>query len=156
MGKKCKLDITNLNKAIENLEKLKTHHAEIGVYGGVEPTTGSSLITVGSVHEFGNDINPPRSFLRYPCTLYRDKIRQSYANALKANLYVANGWEKTLRAVCFEGEDIVQESFDTGGYGSWANLKAATIMKKGSNAILIQTGHLRNSITTKITSNEVN
>lgn len=49
----------------------------------------------------------------------------------------------------------VDGGFATGGYGRWAELSPVTIMRKGHNRILIQTGALRSSFRMSIRGDEV-
>jgi|WetSurMetagenome_2_1015567.scaffolds.fasta_scaffold300585_1 hypothetical protein len=149
---KSKVETKGLDEAIKNLEGLKTHGAEIGVYGGTEEN-GSDLVEVASVHENGSVDGriPPRPFLSMPCIMYRNDIRETYARGLKRYLTTPQGWEKVLGAVCHKAEEIVNEAFDTGGFSLWPPLKEVTVARKGSRAILIHTGNLRRNVRTKIT-----
>ena len=46
--------------------------------------------------------------------------------------------------------DSIHLAFETGGFGLWQKLKRATIRRKKSSAILIDTAQLRQSITAEI------
>lgn len=50
------------------------------------------------------------------------------------------------------GEVMVQEAFETGGFGAWPPDAPATIKRKKSSAILIDTGQLRRAITSDVVS----
>ena len=66
------------------------------------------------------------------------------------NKYAMDGEDKILELLGVYGESIVQEAFETGGFGTWEPLSQETVEAKGSNSILIDTAQLRRSITSKV------
>lgn len=151
-----KVDIENLEVFNENMEGLNKNHAEIGIWGG-KTEEGGDLVVMASAHEFGSKKNniPERSFLRYPIEHHKKKIIKTFTVLADRNKYVKNGWEVVYNGVRATAEDAVMEAFDTGGWGTWAKLKDATIKAKGgSRAILIRSGNLRRKVTTITKENE--
>ena len=61
-----------------------------------------------------------------------------------------SGIEKILELVGIYGESIVQEAFETGGFGAWEPIKEATANRKGSSQILIDSSQLRRSVISKV------
>lgn len=111
---------------------------------------------IGAIHEFGSpgDKIPERSFLRMPIlSKLGDELKTIPGSDWK-NVF-ADGAEESqsggliavLRVVGQAAVNVVQDAFNTGGFGRWAKLSKATIARKGSSEILIETTQLRRSIT---------
>jgi hypothetical protein len=93
---------------------------------------------------------PERSFLRMPLiTRLPEAIlkegRQAWRNAI-----LTKGVVYALRNLGALAESVVQDAFATGGFGTWVKLKASTIRRKKSSAILIDKAELRQSITSRV------
>lgn len=105
---------------------------------------------IGEIHELGLCAGiPKRSFLKMPLEekLF-DKIsseKENYYNALKSGKMV-----KWFQAVGIWCEEIIDQAFETGGFGSWAANSPVTIKRKGSSKPLIDFGELRRSITSEV------
>ena len=108
---------------------------------------------VGAIHEFGqltaNPPIPPRSFLRMPLATKSRQIINGTAKVAFAFLKKAdlNGLFTRIGLEC---ENVVREAFASGGFGQWPKLSKYTVAKKGSSAILIDTGQLRRAIASKV------
>jgi hypothetical protein len=141
-------------KGLEQLQKnLKTNLvAKVGVFGD-DNNRGDGLTNseVGAAHEFGvlSDGIPRRSFLRDPIQLKRKRLLKEAQGIIKANIVKEDGAQKIFELIGIMGEAIVQEAFETGGFGAWEPLSDKTIAKKKSESILIDTSQLRGSITSK-------
>ncbi len=104
--------------------------------------------TLGLVHEFGSaSLNiPARSFLRVPLELELPKKLAPLGKQVWKVLISTKGFIHALEVLGLMGVQVVEVAFRTGGYGRWQALKASTIRRKGSSAILIDSGQLRRSI----------
>ena len=108
--------------------------------------------TLGLVHEFGSASHniPPRSFLRMPLgTQLPDKLSK-IGKATWNALVEQKGVRGALEVLGIAGVQTVEEAFRSGGFGRWQPLKAATVARKGSSAILIDSGQLRRSISSAV------
>ncbi len=106
---------------------------------------------IGLAHEVGVKSRnlPRRSWLKEPL---EDHLSQHFAKLGKVaieKMLFAN-YQIAYAQLGVIGEIIVQKGFETGGYGKWKPLKAATIAAKGSDAILIDTAQLRRSVTSEV------
>lgn len=103
---------------------------------------------IGAVHEFGSMSQhiPQRSFLRMPLTTrLKDNVSSNWGETI-----LRQGFNSALRKLGVMGENTVQKAFATGGFGVWPKLKPATIARKRSSAILIDTSQLRRSISSRV------
>ena len=106
----------------------------------------------GAYNEFGSlsrkDRPPKRSFIRMPLEQKGDKIA-GYVEK-KAKAHMEKGDVKAIfEDIGIAGESVIQEAFDTRGFGSWKENAESTIDRKGSDAPLIDEGLLRRSVTHK-------
>lgn len=162
------------------LEKNKSKRVQVGVLGGNDARSGDESggyvagnAEIGVAHEFGliggqlpqavrakaglskepaksGRSLPERSFLRMPViTQLPEAIKaQGKENWRKAILQ--KGVVFALKNLGILAEGVIQDAFKTGGFGTWAKLKPATIRRKKSDAILIDTAQLRQSITSRV------
>ena len=143
----------NLRKLIEafrNPPKVK-----VGVLGNKNnrsSPTGKAMsnATIGAKHEFGEDGNPIRSFLRFPLTKYLQK----YLN--KAGIFSEKALAQVVSSMSLKpwmvmiggvGETVVDDGFQTGGFGEW---KPSNMAKKKVQMTLVETQQLRRSITSRV------
>lgn len=149
-------DFSRLEKLVENLSK--KYYVDIGVLGDGGYTEGGSitLAGIGAVHEFGTDkagrtrdvVIPERSFIRMPLETGQEFIENQIDS--KVQKLVEDGEiKKIFELIGIAGEARIQEAFETGGFGEWEELAESTKQKKGSDAILIDIGTLRQSITSR-------
>ncbi|ELI8238935.1 TPA: hypothetical protein ACPZHP_001389 [Yersinia enterocolitica] len=95
---------------------------------------------------------PERSFLRAPFTLKKAEINQAIENGVAA---VGAGKMDAIKALNLIGvvaRNISVKAFETAGYGTWPDIKAATKKAKKSSAPLIDTGALRGAVTWEVRS----
>ena len=104
---------------------------------------GVSVIRLGAIHEYGMGNNPQRSFLRVPFAENKKDI-----DAFIQKRFEMSGKEiapiKALEQIGVFVEGISKRSFVE---NDWVANSPFTIAKKGSSSPLIDTGDLRNSIT---------
>lgn len=116
----------------------------------IKPDEGATNPEIAAKNEYGVGV-PRRSMLRMPFHLHGDKIlkdaqadaREQLKNAGKNPRATA---KKLLDRVGIAGENLVQEAFNTRGFGSWAPNAPMTIELKGSDAPLIDTAQLRHAV----------
>jgi putative ubiquitin-RnfH superfamily antitoxin RatB of RatAB toxin-antitoxin module len=140
-------------KGLEDLKKtLNTKKtAKIGIFSNKDARDDQlTNVKIGAKHEFGSfsENLPRRSFLKDPMDIKRKEIVKEAKRII--NKYAMDGENKILELLGVYGESIVQEAFETGGFGTWKPLSQSTIEAKGSNSILIDTAQLRRSITSKV------
>lgn len=121
---------------------------EFGVVGGASPfkQPGISKVPIKRPHQN----LPERSFLRMPLITKLPEAIAAQGRAAWRKAIVEKGVTFALRNLGVLAEGIVQDAFKTGGFGTWAKLKASTIRRKGSAAILIDKAELRQSITSRV------
>lgn len=150
---------SNMTVNLGKLEGLRTDLARkfvarVGILNN-NPTVSSpgqsiGMAELGAIHEFGapGANIPPRSFLRFPIAFKRKEIIETVGKSQTVKKDVEAGNIKgVLEAVGAVGVAMVLGAFASGGYGQWPALKPQTIKRKGSDAILIDSGALQKSIT---------
>ena len=145
-------DFSQLENLISELDA--GYYVDIGILGDGEVTPeGDSLAEIGAKHEFGSiaDKLPQRSFIKMPLEAKQSEISQKVESGMQAKLE-AGDVEGIFRDIGIAGEAAIGEAFDTGGFGTWKGLSERTKDQKGSDAILIDEGHLRRSITSEVGS----
>jgi len=106
---------------------------------------------IGAIHEFGSITRkiPQRSFLRMPIWMKLPENLKLLGPAMLSGLTTGN-IVKAYKKLGILGENIVQNAFESGGFGNWPKLSQRTIDRKRSSAILIDTAQLRKSITSQV------
>jgi len=143
-------------KGLEQLqENLKTNLvAKLGIFADKNARGDGALTNaeIGARHEFGviSEGLPRRSFLKDPIEIKRKELLATANKVIKANINKEGGAEKIFELIGIAGEAIVQEAFESGGFGTWQPLAQSTIDAKGSEQILIETSQLRKSIISKV------
>ena len=149
-------DFKKLSKMIKSISKKV--YVDVGILkGNIHPDSNVSVAYIGAVHEFGTDKAgrgnntriPERSFIRMPLEEKSEKITKLVEK--KIEILLAKGdIESVMKLIGEASIVVIQEAFETGGFGKWEPLKDSTIEKKGSSGILIDTGLLRKSISYEI------
>ena len=128
-------------------KKLKKAKVKVGLPKGSDNyKDGTSVIEVGAIHEFGSPSKkiPERSFIR--STINEQK--ETYSKiAQSQGILIINGKQslsKALEHIGIWGQREIQKKFTN---NDWAKNSLLTIKSKGSSKPLIDTGHLRQSIT---------
>ena len=150
------IEVGILGEQASSIHKVENEKGEL-----VMPKQPLTNAFIGAVHEYGSISRniPERSFLRTP-------LASRVPLLIKANVdtlvqYLATGrFKKWLEGMAIKAENVVREAFHTSGWGSWKDLKPATIRrrKKGKNGgsplPLLDTGQLSDSITSRVVTNE--
>lgn len=150
----------NINRVIKQLDE--GYVLNVGIMGSkatkIHGGSKSTNAEIGAIHEFGSISRniPARSFLRMPLqTKIPQLIRSKSTSFIK---FLLNGhFLQWLQMFGVEAENIVQEAFETSGFGTWKKLKPSTIKHRRKSLIegeqalpLIDTGELRRSITSEV------
>ena len=144
-------------KGLETLEKelSQDYAVEIGILGSdafkERDDIHETNAFIGAVHEFGSlERNiPARSFLKMPLeTKLPEEIKKGSESFVE---YAAKGrLELWYSKLGLKAEKIIDDAFETGGFGTWDELKEKTIRRKKSSKILVDTSQLRSSITSEV------
>jgi len=141
---------------LKNLRAMKTHYVAVGLpaskVAGKTYEGGVSVVDVGAAHEFGTEDIQERSFLRAPFELKKPEINRAIEQACVA---VGSGRKDAITALNLIGvtaRNISVKAFESGGYGTWPDIKDETKKAKGSSGILIDKGELRGDITWEVRS----
>jgi phage gpG-like protein len=116
-------------------------------------TSALTNAEVGAKHEYG-DLSgkppiPARSFLRMPIWMKQKEI-MGRVGKVTWRFLEHGDIMGLLKRFGLECENVVQDAFSTGGFGQWSPLSDVTKKRKGSDAILIDTGQLRRSIASDV------
>lgn len=148
-----------LNFNLNGLETLKNNakdssYVKIGILGNTNARTGGlTNAEIGLKHELGSFSEgiPRRSFLKMPLTEKKNELLAICNKQLKVNIDKKNGFIIALKQIGIYAESIINRAFHTQGFGKWKPLSPTTIALKGRNDILIDSGQLSKSITSKVT-----
>lgn len=150
-----RLDNDALKRLKEDIAVNGKARVRVGILGpNAGRVSGDTLNnpSLGAVHEFGVVTKniPARSFLRMPVIQQLPAALEVTNKQLWHQVIVKKGILGALGLLGVYCLDVIHLAFDTGGFGSWAPLKARTIKRKGSNAILIDTAQMRQAITAEV------
>ncbi len=107
--------------------------------------SGMSNADIGLIHEKGSPARniPRRSFIEMPLTTKMPALMQKVGEALLKGINAGN-IEEAYKKLGIFGVGQIQQAFPTGGFGLWPALK------KGEESHLIDTGQLKNSISSRV------
>ena len=146
-----KNDLTLFNKISKEIKQLSKHDVMIGLPKDVGTyPNGMTVLEVGEKHEFGIGVLR-RSFLRAPLIQQQKTVNKAIDKGWKNILNGKTTAIKELNILGIVGQNISVDAFKTGGYGKWEDIKQSTKDNKGSDEILMDTGKLRQSVTSWIT-----
>jgi phage gpG-like protein len=153
-----KVDLSLLYKLQKNLSISKKYYTKLGILSGKitrnnEEQNSINNAELGLIHEFGSRKRniPARSFLRFPIEFKAKELTKFIANKEDIEkIIVKQGLKQVYKLLGVKGEAIIQEAFETKGFGTWLDNSPETIKQKGSDKPLIDTSQLRRSITSKV------
>lgn len=156
MGEGVKVDISKMKALAKALGD--SFEIRVGILGNKAARKngdgGLNNAELGFIQEFGSVKKkiPARSFLGMPLNLYLVdylKSKKGFGDK-EIKKAVKNGSLLELaKKVGIVAEQVVQDAFETRGFGNWAKNRPSTIRRKGSDSPLIDTGELRRSITSE-------
>jgi len=151
-------EVRGLDQIIGAL-KGKLPQIQVGILGdsarvAKEGKSAPSNALVGAVHEFGAPSRgiPQRSFLRMPLADHLYKEIESSPVFTKddlKNVAQAKTITPWLKKIAVLAEGVIQDAFDTGGFGSWPAWKDPNY-HNGGGQLLVDTQQLRNSIIAEV------
>lgn len=150
---KISYNIDGLNEIIKEMNG--QYVTRVGILGEAGAREGDSELgnaEIGLVHEFGSVSRgiPPRSFLRFPLEFKSKELVESIKTGFSAYFFEKKEFKKVHELLGLKAEEIVQDSFESGGFGQWPELADSTVAAKGSSQPLIDTAQLRRSITSDV------
>ena len=164
-------DFKGIKNLKENLAKLKALQAKVGIWDQARyPETGERVIDTAMLHEYGSNHSrtfnykgqnitikngiPQRSIFRTPIFDHKKRVIHS-KETIKAKVIIAladGNVEEPLDFMAFNAWGIVQEAFETRGFGKWLpNMNKEYIKLKGPTTPLIDTGLMRRLVDKKVT-----
>lgn len=153
---KIEVDDKNLKKFRESFNKLD-YVVKVGVLGGkYDETEGGkfppTIVSVALIQEFGSVKRniPERSFIRKPL---QNHLKEELNKSKTLNKAIFNESGNPIDKYNVLGaiaQNIITDSFENLGDGTWAPNAPFTIRQKGSSHPLIDTGRLRKSITFEV------
>jgi len=152
MSQIVKHDLTKLRRFVKGITS--KYAVRIGIFGDRTDRNDDNEVDnayVGMLHELGSfERNiPARSWLMMPLRLSQNEIIKK-AGVGMGDLLAQGYMDRVLKDLGFACEDAVLAAFKSGGFGMWRPLKPSTIKRKGSAAILIDTGQLRRSVASQV------
>ena len=84
-----------------------------------------------------------------PLTTKQERIEGYVRKRIQAHLE-AGDVKAIFVDIGIGGESVIQEAFDTRGFGQWAPDAPATVDRKGSDAPLIDIGTLRHAVGSRV------
>lgn len=168
---------TKISFNLDGLEDIKkqvgnTYRTRVGIIGNkaaqnhllenrgykenrTHKTSTISNSELGLIQMFGSITNgiPPRDFLLMPLITKHREIIQAFGSGSIRDAFARGDYKKMFVLLGIKAEEIVQNAFETGGFGQWAPNETATINRKGSSSPLIDTGQLRRAVTSDVVSN---
>ena len=161
---KIKMDIRILQQMKEQLDLMKNARVHVGIFADKNRVgeDGVSLTEVAFKNEFGfiatgwredgtiGDVFvQPRSFLVMPIQtgihIIVGKVKALFSPAVQAGKL--KGW---LTKLGISAEARIAEAFISSGFGTWEPNTDWTVKMKGSDMPLINKGHLRRSIASRV------
>lgn len=106
---------------------------------------------IGLIHEKGSKSRniPRRSWLQVPLEDHLPKFFSKLGPEVIQKIIQEQN-VKAYELLGIECERLIEIGFDTRGYGKWPAIKISTAAHKGSDAILIDSGQLRKSVTSAV------
>ena len=144
-----KIDLSGLRQLDKFLASQK--QALLGIFQGKDARDDkNSNVAIGAKHEFGSfsENIPQRSWLRMPVKVKAKDIAGNVAIAIKNNLTNPKGADIVAKSIGAASLGVIQEAFDTKGFGQWKpNSQATVIAKGGKNTPLIDKAEFRQAVT---------
>lgn len=114
-----------------------------------ETLTNATLMLIMMMGSLSRKI-PPRDPLLQPIISHRRELIRKLQSGKMRTAFEAKDYELMFALLGVAAEAIVQEAFETGGFGLWQKNAQSTIDAKGSSAPLINTAQLRKSVSSDV------
>jgi hypothetical protein len=151
-----------LEKFTKNFKGLGTQEVRIGFLGEEKNKREEGNITnveLAALHTFGSPSQkiPARNiFVGFQDPQKVDEMKNILSSTLKAELQKNNLNKQAenigLKKAGLVGENIIEDAFQTGGFGTWQPLSPRTIKikKKNKEWTLVEEGELKDSRISKV------
>jgi phage gpG-like protein len=133
---------------------MQKSYIAVGVLGNESNRSdGESNAMIGAIHEFGS---LTRNIVARPWLAFTIKYKSKEISAFAGKVLKREFAKRSpnlnlaFNQIGLFVISLIQEAFDTGGFGTWTPLSQKTIDAKGSDAILIDTGSLRRSVSHEV------
>lgn len=154
------IDIKLNAGALKDIEKslLQQFSVRVGILGSTNQREEGEQTNaeIGLLHEYGSITKniPARSFLRMPLQEKQKELQKYMTSRDWENILINDEIKKELELLGIYAEEIIDDAFDTKGFGKWKPNSARTIAEKGGDKPLIDTQELRKSITSEVVKND--
>lgn len=144
MGARVRISLTGEGRRFEQmLRELQNREVRIGFqHGEASEEDGTDICDVAMWNELGTEHIPPRPFLRKSVDENTAEIN-SFLQSKKEDFLRGVSAEQILKEIGIFQKDLIQEKITEGSYVPNA---ASTIIRKGSDHPLIDTGRMRQSV----------
>ena len=139
--------VAHLNKLVVAMHGSSVKVGVVQAVGGSLVGDGLTLAGLAAIHEFGTDTIPERSFIRSGAAQSLSQIRRMLRRMAKR---VVRGEARVAEVLKLMGQLAQARMQAIPTSGQLVPNAPATIAKKGSNTPLIDTGHLRQSISYEV------
>lgn len=155
-----KIEVKGLQSILKAL-KNNSLVGRIGVLGSNAARTSDdeksapTNAEIGAAHEYGAVLPnggklPERSFLRMPLIEHLNSRLEDIGLTDKDVIHdviASKNMRPWLEMVLVEAEGVVMDAFDSGGFGKW---EPSDMKYKTNHQTLVETGQLRNAITSDV------
>lgn len=143
--------------ALDDLKKAigKRYYTKVGLLGDHAAREHGEEIgnpELGAVQEFGtlDGKIPARSWLRFPLEFkMKDMVAYLTSKPIAADL-ARGDIKRVMKLWGIKAQEIIDEAFETGGFGTWKENAPSTIAAKGSSAPLIEWSEMRRAVSSKV------
>lgn len=117
---------------LERLSKMlkESYTVKVGIIGSKAITQHEGNITnaeLGAFHEFGTSRMPQRSFLMMPLTEKLSEEIPKMKKIIWKQFFVKNSVRQFYQDLGVKAIKIIEDAFNTNGFGQWKPLTASTI-----------------------------
>lgn len=149
------VQLKGLEKFSKTINEINKYNAIVGFLGDEKSLRTEGEITnpeLAAIHHFGSITKniPSRSpFIGFEMKENTQKIANIIADELKKNLKNPNV-EQAFQKAGIAGENLIDDAFQTSGFGKWVPIKEKTAKRKGNDKTLIDTDQLHKSRVSKV------
>ena len=142
-----------INRLKNKITKLDQYSVKVGVPSGAAPyKDGTSTAVIAAVHEFGSPVNniPARPFLRPGTQNAMPKVKKLLEVSVGKITSGEINHKDLYAQIGMITESEVVKMWDNNNWAPLKNKKNQKSVTEGNRQILLDTGHLKNSITYQI------
>lgn len=146
---KIDIDISGIEGALQGLEKALKKRVHVGVLNAKTYDNGVTTAEVAAWNEgngFFNGNTPQRSVIGLPLDLYREEIIDAGIDVIRKEGLTAKSVNNALKEIGKTARDAIISAFDDSADGHWEDNAEETILRKGVNFPMVNTGTLASNI----------